>query len=167
MFRFSLKSLFVAVTLAAIASFVLYFLTRDHFLICRLDCGNARRIELLAPNRFCDQGEPVYYRFSGMASGEPIYFSVWGCGSNRTPKLFRAENGNLIGVATFWPDQLDIIVDFKARLSWPPRADHGNAREVNDEVRNMLERLPRENGQLWLSNTYDGELEKPEFPWSY
>src|SRR5688500_4641783 len=109
MFRYSLRSLFVVVTIAAAASWVTYLVMRPYWVLSRIDCGNGRWVELLEPNEFCDQGGPVHFRYSGFKGAEPPSFAMWGCGSRPPGKLISAENGDLVAVFTFWPDQLDVL----------------------------------------------------------
>lgn len=85
---------------------------------------------------------------------------MWDCGTRPPGKLVAAENGDLVAVFTYWPDQLHILIDFKTGQSWPKDWK----RVVDDDARNMLSRLRQEHGELWLSFTYDGELSKPDWP---
>lgn len=158
MFRFSLRTLFIVVTLAALASYVGYLLTRPYWVIMRVDCGNGRWIELLEPNGFRDGSGPVHYQFSDMKLAEPPAFEVWGCGALPPIQVVTAEGGELVALAT--ADELHVVVDFKSGLSWPPNY----SRKVDDNVRRMLGRLRRERSELWLWSTFDGELTKPDLP---
>lgn len=159
--RFSLRTLFIVVTLSAVASFIGYLATRPFNVIKRIDCGSGRWIELLSPNEFCDQGGPVHYRYAGMPAGKsPPYFCIWSCGYEETHglTLVAAESGNLVAVVSGnLENEVFLLVDFAARESWPTT----DGREVDEPCRDMVCRLRKEHGDLWLWSTDDGELTKP------
>lgn len=158
--KYSLRSLFVVVTLAGFASYLGYLVTRPYYVTHCVDCGKGRWIEILRPNGFCDQGGPVHFRFSGMHSPEsPPTFSIWGCGECPQVVLVAAEKGDLVAIArSTSSDEIFIMVDFQTGAYWPDSAEH----KVNDLARNMLVRLRKERGKLWLKNTYDHELTKTD-----
>ena len=157
MFRFSLRTLFGAVTLAAVVRYAGYLMAKPHYVVKRFDCGPGQWIELLAPNQFCERGETIRYRFTGMRPAAPRAFDMWKCGKRPAMRLVTAEKGRLVGIASGEShDELHIMVDFKAGRGWPA---HGGL-IVDEHARDMLNRLRREQGDLWLFQSSDGELTK-------
>jgi len=159
---FSLWSLLALVSAAGPVFYAGYSLTRPFFVVERVNCGGGRYVELLRPNGFCDKAGSVHYRFSGMKDYDsPPSFTIWGCGYDPKIAVIAAEQGNLVAIATAdEPDEIHILIDFAAGTSWP-RSWSG---KVDALPRDMLARLRRERGELWLANTDNGELTKPRPP---
>lgn len=156
--KYSLRSLFVVVTLAGVLSFFGYLFTRDFFVYERLDCGKGRFVELLDPNEWCDNGGPRHFRFSGMRSTGPPSFVMCACSDRPKTVVIYVEGGDLVGLARESSrDEIEIMIDFKTGQFWP-ESWH---RKIDDNARAMLARLRRNKPQIWLRITYDGELEKP------
>jgi hypothetical protein len=99
---------------------VIYGCTRSFYVEQRINCGGGRYIEILRPNEFCDEASRVYYQFTGMKDGGiPPSFNVRGCGGYAT-RVWKSEDGDVVGIATdLSPDEIEILVDFKAGNSWP------------------------------------------------
>jgi hypothetical protein len=122
---------------------LIYGCTRPFYVTERIDCGGGRCIEILRPTRFCDVGQAVSYRFTGMKDWDnPVQFATWSCGDNWELRVWKSDDGEIVGVAyDKFPRALKILVDFKSGESWP--ASLNGAEE-------MLARLRAKNGALRL-----------------
>jgi hypothetical protein len=138
--------LLLLVTLTGPIVFLIYGCTRPYYVSQRIDCGGGRYIEILRPNEFCDNAEPVSYRFTGMKNWDnPVQFAYWPCGYIPAIRVWKSDDGEIAGIAYEGSARaLKILVDFESGESWPANP---NAAEE------MLDRLRVKHGALRLDPT--------------
>jgi hypothetical protein len=136
-----------------------YFITPPYHVVSRIDCGEGRYVELLRPNRFCDVGGPIHFRFSGMTPAVAMpSVAIWDCGD--TPELVVLPGIHRDIIAWALADgrhELLMAVDFGSAKYWP---DDWH-RRITTEAELMLGSVRAQQGQVWLRRTYDGRFTKP------
>jgi hypothetical protein len=143
-FQWSLRTLFLVVTVAGLLISVPVFLKKQiegEHLLAEFDCGRGRSIHIYTDN-FCDSREIPRYE---VREGDKVVLPAYGidhcfsCGEFPSAKDFRlvtAEQGDLVAVIQVSIGQVALIHDFKTgkrpeddrereelskRLSWPNR----------------------------------------------
>lgn len=157
--QFSLRSLFIFMTLAGILCWIAYLVTRPFHTIARVNCGSGRYVELLRPNEFCDVGGPLHFRFTGMKKGPtPPSFVLWGCGDTPELVVLHGVREDIVALALANARvEVLIAIDFKSGSYWP---DDWH-RKVTTQGESMLQSVRAQHGEVWLWSTYDSRFSNP------
>ena len=138
-------------------SWIAYTWTKPFYTAATFDCGNGRTVQIVRPNVFCDNAEKVHFTYDGIKF-QPPSFGFWPCGGGPLLAQRCVDGGNVVVIVDADSQtEAYIIVDFKTGWCWPTSRD----RKVDPKTLDMVSRIRGEVGELWLWDTYDGQLKRP------
>ena len=112
----------------------------------------------MRPNELCDVAGPVHFDIPNITPDNPPAFEICSCGGD--PKLVCRQLGDsetVVLVDSQTETRIYIMVDFQTGWYWPSTWH----RKVTDKLKAEFADVQAEFPEMWLADTYDGSLTKP------
>ena len=137
-----------------------WVISRPFHTVRSVNCGDGVYVQILCPNESAEVLHRAFYNSNGLDLKEPVEFGHMPIGSKLEIVALTSENDDYIGL--IYPELIDygmiILFNTKTGWHWPTSPD----RKVDDETRLHLTAFQKSHPNIWLKDTYDGALTKPD-----